>query len=258
MRTEEGVAHPGVERPYFGPEHGVPAYQPASADPGPAARPLICCTCAPTWRLTTSSHPSSTLRRVWWWQEVGSGQAAALPALVALQPCRAIAARSRRAAAAFLRCCRAAVASVGLAATCAGSRPCPPTPAVPDAASRTAWFAAINSVSAFFILGLQLLATGGDGLQLHPAASSCIQLHPGCCSSSGGTSRLVESMAASPHLPAISVPRLCTPQDACCDGLVFRSLSPCCRPARACSWRASRCGPPQPQVRPRACPACPG
>ncbi|KAL4425483.1 hypothetical protein ABPG75_009499 [Micractinium tetrahymenae] len=31
---------------------------------------------------------------------------------------------------------------------------------VPDAASRTAWFAAINSVSAFFILGLQLLATG--------------------------------------------------------------------------------------------------
>jgi hypothetical protein len=32
--------------------------------------------------------------------------------------------------------------------------------AVPDAASRTAWFAAINSTSAFLILGLQLLATG--------------------------------------------------------------------------------------------------
>lgn len=41
----------------------------------------------------------------------------------------------------------------------------PPAPAVRDAASRTAWFATINSTSAFFILGLQLLATGGAGVQ---------------------------------------------------------------------------------------------
>jgi len=46
--------------------------------------------------------------------------------------------------------------------------PCPacsscvvPMRAVRDAASRTAWFATINSTSALFILGLQLLATGG-------------------------------------------------------------------------------------------------
>lgn len=65
---------------------------------------------------------------------------------------------------------------------------CPPPPtsislprhvaAVPDAASRTAWFATINSTSAFAILLLQVLATGeGDGQMGEPCAHNQAQLH---------------------------------------------------------------------------------
>mgnify|MGYP001810596897 CR=1 FL=1 len=47
--------------------------------------------------------------------------------------------------------------------------------AVRDAASRTAWFAAINSTSAFIVLGLQLLATGG-----HARGARARGIFPNC------------------------------------------------------------------------------
>lgn len=82
--SEEAAGWPGLDL-----ECGAPAWPllaqgtPAGSFPAPAGRPLTCCTCAPTWPSTTSPHPSSTLKKPWWWREVGC-RPSLLAALVGL------------------------------------------------------------------------------------------------------------------------------------------------------------------------------